>query len=339
MSLAILQSPAKLRVEMNEEMKNAKEKVLDKLASGEYKEHFNGCICAEHDKGDILVATVDRYGFPLNTFLCMNCGLLRSDPYFDEKSLATFYNSEYDKIYRTTLPENTFFLQQLTQGNKIFSLISQLTSVHHKMKIMEIGCSMGGNLLPFAQMGCDVYGCDYNEIHIKKGQKMGLNLFAGSYATLNNNSPYDVIIASHVIEHFLNPFNSLKEIFQLLKPGGLIYVAVPAVEDIPTSYNCDIFSWLQNAHVYNFSNRTLKNLIIACGGKVLWDNSKGILIAQKIQEPSNILAAPREAYKIMKKLKMYERKKNMVLSVSVFRKLIKMCLPYGVVRFIQMTKN
>jgi len=40
-------------------------------------------------------------------------------------------------------------------------------------------------------------------------------------------SGYDIIIASHVLEHLKNPYDSIKQFMEMLKPGGHLIVAVP----------------------------------------------------------------------------------------------------------------
>jgi SAM-dependent methyltransferase len=38
---------------------------------------------------------------------------------------------------------------------------------------------------------------------------------------------FDIIICTEVLEHTLNPFNAVKELHRILKPGGKIYVSTP----------------------------------------------------------------------------------------------------------------
>ena len=178
----------------------AKKKFLQKIHSGEYVETDCHCICGA-TKDDILVSTIDRYGFPVNTFICKHCGLLRISPYLDDKSLQKFYNTDYDNIYRMQTPPNQFFCDQLNQGNRILHQITEIKKDLSGSKVAEVGCSMGGNLLPFQQVGCSVFGADYNEVHIAKGRKLGMDLRLGSWNSLNDAAPVDILILSHVLEH------------------------------------------------------------------------------------------------------------------------------------------
>jgi SAM-dependent methyltransferase len=50
-----------------------------------------------------------------------------------------------------------------------------------------------------------------------------LNVFPYPFS----DSEFDVIEASHIIEHLDRPFDVMKEIYRILKPGGLLVVKVP----------------------------------------------------------------------------------------------------------------
>lgn len=49
--------------------------------------------------------------------------------------------------------------------------------------------------------------------------EQGLNIFKDNI--------YDFIILSHVIEHVANPINVVKELFRVVKPGGIVLIAAP----------------------------------------------------------------------------------------------------------------
>ena len=339
---------------LRSKVKKARDLFLHKIACGEYNTVECNCICGAK-KDDVLIATVDRYGVPVNTFICKHCGLLRIDPYLDDVSLQKFYNTDYDKIYRTTLSQKHFFNEQVKSGERILSAVSKIKSDLNEAIVMEIGCSMGGNLLPFKRVGCSVFGADYNEDHVCKGRQLGMDLRVGSWSQLQDAAPADILILSHVLEHMTDPIAFLKNIMTLVKDDGFLYIAVPAVEDIPESYDHDIMLWLQNAHAYNFSNVTLKEVVAHGGAKPVWDNGKGIVIAQKTANIGELSFAPDEADAVIRKMQKYELQflKNRTFFRWLSHKLkscantlyellprkltwcIKMFLPYGFVRYIQ----
>jgi len=44
---------------------------------------------------------------------------------------------------------------------------------------------------------------------------------------------FDIIVCTEVLEHTLDPFSAVKEIYRLLKPGGILILSVPFNFRIP----------------------------------------------------------------------------------------------------------
>ncbi|WP_238318951.1 class I SAM-dependent methyltransferase [Segatella baroniae] len=48
--------------------------------------------------------------------------------------------------------------------------IARFHAIHCNARVLEIGCGEGGNLLPFARQGCEVWGIDLCEERIRQAQ-------------------------------------------------------------------------------------------------------------------------------------------------------------------------
>ena len=73
------------------------------------------------------------------------------------------------------------------------------------LKIFEFGCGDGGILFALKQLGCDVYGNDFDSKTVEFGRSKGLTLELGDEYTLKKYGQADIIILSHVLEHIKNP--------------------------------------------------------------------------------------------------------------------------------------
>ena len=102
-------------------------------------------------------------------------------------------------------------------------------------KVLEIGCGEGGNLLPFAQAGCRVYGIDLCHERIMQAreffQRRGLNpvLRVGDAVTYDwGKERFDLILLDDVIEHVPDKEGLLRKMHDLLAPNGIAFVGFPA---------------------------------------------------------------------------------------------------------------
>jgi SAM-dependent methyltransferase len=189
---------------------------------------------------------------------------MRSDPFLNSSSLEDFYSSLYRKIYSDSPNyEEALFTKQVERGKLIRSYVVPFAKIVPKV-VFEIGCGAGGNLAHFKNMGAVVAGCDYGVKALEYGKSQGLALVRGDGRSLKRFGKADLIVLSHVLEHFVDPVKELVEIRDLLNPKGVLYVEVPGIFSIRSSYR-DPALYLQNAHAWNFCLETLDSLL-ACVG-------------------------------------------------------------------------
>lgn len=237
--------------------REARDIVAAKLANGDYPQQPVPCLCG--DSHDTLLAAKDRYGLTVHTQLCMACGQLRTSPRMTGAAYQAFYRDHYRDLYvGKEVDKEVFFANQFAHGEKIAEFLAS-----HQVnfqQVLEIGCGAGGILQAFAEQGCDVVGLDLGTEYIAFGQQKGLQLLPVTSATYlaNHTRRFDLIILSHVFEHFTDTAAELACIARLLKPGGMLYIEVPGVKNLHNSYECDFLRYLQNAHTYHFELATLQ---------------------------------------------------------------------------------
>lgn len=102
-------------------------------------------------------------------------------------------------------------------------------------KVLEVGCGEGGNLLPFAELGCETVGVDIDASRIKQAwtfstEKKQKGTFIASdifeLKELENN--FSLILIHDVIEHIENKAQFLSDIKSYLSPDGVLFIAFPA---------------------------------------------------------------------------------------------------------------
>jgi SAM-dependent methyltransferase len=262
----------------------ALERFMQKLETGEYLLVENRCLCAgQRPETDLLLSEVDRYGLPFPTRICHNCGILRSAVLLDEPSTRSFYEHDYRSIYgECGQPTESFLKDQSVRGTRLAELFFATAGGvgAEGLRVFEIGCGAGGVLLPFLERGCTCSGCDFNEEYLAFGRSRGLDLRSGTAAELLADESQDLIIMSHVLEHFANPIDELARAVAKLKPGGRIIIEVPGVFSIHKVYYSPIF-YLQNAHVYGFFAGAMRELLSTVGLEPVYLDETVIAIAVK----------------------------------------------------------
>lgn len=129
------------------------------------------------------------------------------------------------------------YFEELSTTSKKFYIpyISKFKKIEEGMNILEIGCGDGGNLLPFAELGCSTTGVDISAGRIKdailffaekqiKGNFIASDIF--KLKSLEHN--FDLIICHDVIEHIEDKATFLFNLPKYTKPGGLIFMSFPA---------------------------------------------------------------------------------------------------------------
>lgn len=108
-----------------------------------------------------------------------------------------------------------------------------------RSRVLEAGCGEGGNLLPFAQAGCDVTGVDLagnkiaNARTFFRARNASGEFYCEDFITgtaLDGQEKFDIVLIHDVIEHIepeykIGFFLRLK---QFLKPDGIVFFGFPA---------------------------------------------------------------------------------------------------------------
>lgn len=127
----------------------------------------------------------------------------------------------------------------------------------------------------FKDIGCTVKGSDYNERLINQGRDQGLDLSCGGIECFKKDGQADIVIMRHVLEHIPEPIGFLKELRNILKDDGLLWIEVPTLEDynndsyLSNTIKHNMFVKFQNTHVWYFSTNTLCYVMECAGFKCL----------------------------------------------------------------------
>lgn len=105
------------------------------------------------------------------------------------------------------------------------------------MRIFEIGCGEGGNLVPFLERDCECIGVDFNQKKIELGlgyikddlpeAKIELLVQDIYDSSADRLGQFDLIILRDVIEHIHDQGKFLGMVHRFLRPEGRIFFGFP----------------------------------------------------------------------------------------------------------------
>jgi 2-polyprenyl-3-methyl-5-hydroxy-6-metoxy-1,4-benzoquinol methylase len=252
---------------LNDYQKLALDNFINKLNNNFYSFEEVSCLCGS--KNSSIVGKKDRYALDVQTHLCKDCGMMWTSPRMSENSLTEFYECDYRSIYvgEEQAPED-FFNEQVKHGEYILNFIGIDKEKIRNFNVFDIGCGAGGILMPFKKIGCSTVGCDLGSKYLEKGRQEGLILEHGATSVLKKYDRADLVILSHVLEHFSDPLKNLLEISEIINNCGYLYIELPGVLKIHKNYQ-DTLLFLQNAHLYHFTLTSLTALMSKAGFRLV----------------------------------------------------------------------
>jgi SAM-dependent methyltransferase len=168
-------------------------------------------------------------------------------------------------------------------------IIHQLLAHNPEIKtILDIGSGIGSTILAARELGINCTGVEPNPYAVQYSKEnLSLDLIPDYFSASIFQEGFDAIVIDMVLEHvpLIQPF--MKDVFSILNPNGVIYLAVPGLN---WSISRNIFRILlkkidivsvfddNDVHINHFSRRGVNNLIKPYGGKILKDTHPGACI-------------------------------------------------------------
>jgi 2-polyprenyl-3-methyl-5-hydroxy-6-metoxy-1,4-benzoquinol methylase len=277
----------------------------ENIEQGNYKYIENRCLCGSTNKNlDVTISEKDRYGITVKFLLRQKCSIIRTDKKLDESSLSDFYTKHYRKIYGEDLAsiENEFN-NQTRNGGWYKTFLKQHIDLHNIKTIFDFGCGTGGVLNAFKDGEKQLFGSDYNEDRLNYGRSKQLNLYHADKDIDNINAiKYDLVILSHVMEHFANPVIEINNLFDMITDEGYILIVVPSPLNIG---HCPqkTSRFFQNVHLYNFNKDYLVGFFAKLGMEVIYIDEVCQCILRK---PKNWIRNDIDSYNDIKLENKYE---------------------------------
>jgi SAM-dependent methyltransferase len=147
----------------------------------------------------------------------------------------------------------------------------QLAALRPRGELLDFGCGWGSVLAAAGLAGWRATGIEVDERKVAFCGEQGLNAVYGDL--LEQPFPaarFDAALAEQVFEHLYTPVEYLRELHRVLKPGGVLYIAVPNFGSIEAKLKRARWDLVHPvSHVRYFDRASLANLGERCGFEVL----------------------------------------------------------------------
>ncbi len=234
-------------------------------------------VCGSLNDG-VEVGKLGRFGMDVRSIVCHDCTLVYQSPRPDEPAMAKYYAGTYRKHYGDvgcSTSDGRIVMKGDSEYKKVLecwhdtqaTIAMRLSPLKANEKILEIGCRNARTLaLMRERADVEIYGIEPGPEEAEQARTAGVNCFTGNLQEYEpREEKFDQIQLFHVLEHLHEPLRDLVQLRSWLKPQGRIFIEVPNVYQ---PYGALELNFFQNAHLTNFSHKSLGELLRRAGFQV-----------------------------------------------------------------------
>lgn len=186
--------------------------------------------------------------------------MLITSPQPSEEMLANYYESDE---YISHTDNSKGLLAVLYKWVKKYSLSKKLqliTGLNNGSGILlDVGAGTGDFIKLAKAYNWIVEGVEVNEGARKRSEDKGVFLAKTIEAT--SKKQFDVVTLWHVLEHLPNLDDTLEQLESLVKPGGVLIIAVPNFKSYDAKYYKAFWAAYDTPrHLWHFSRNSMRRL-------------------------------------------------------------------------------
>ena len=206
----------------------------------------------------------DRYGYKglFDLYECQNCGHKFLNHSFTDFDLTELYTDYYP---RKNLDVDDYKPHTFTSSFKSWlngEKASSHTYVPKYIKILDIGCGFGEAVGYHENRNCEAYGIEADSNVKKVIDKFGFNIKIGLFnKNIFEKNYFDYVTMDQVLEHSINPIETLNGINYVLKPNGHLVISIPNANSLLAHlFKKRWINWHSPYHLQFFSKQSVELL-------------------------------------------------------------------------------
>lgn len=233
------------------------------------------CLICSSSQGELFTTAFDRV---LNRpdqiwriHRCSKCGFGWTEPTLDDQQIKQYYPPTYmGDTQRTVDQFLSGRLQKSRSWRKEVEKVDLVQSFVPGGRILDVGCGDGKFLWAMDDKKWDKTGVEFSEttVQIVNERIDDLKLIEGDIFSneLTGNS-FDVVTFWHVLEHLPRPNEVLNRVWELLSPGGLVFISLPNLDSLQASWFRRYWYAFDDVprHIYHFAPGPLERVLQETG--------------------------------------------------------------------------
>jgi SAM-dependent methyltransferase len=138
-------------------------------------------------------------------------------------------------------------------------------------RLLDIGCAAGYFLKAAREQGWEIAGVELSpRMRERAAAQLGCTVYASIDDALRSGEKFDCVSMFEVIEHVTDPVSALREVVDLVKPGGLLALSTPNCESPNALTGAPINIWFRPPmHLCYFAPPTITAMLERSGMKVV----------------------------------------------------------------------
>jgi len=196
---------------------------------------------------------------------CSACNFIFTQDAPSAEEIGPYYKNE-DYVSHSDTQKGLFFkiyhiVRNYMLEQKRKAIVKHLDS--DGKKILDIGAATGHFLNHMQKNGFDPVGIEQDkEVREKAEQTFGISMFPTEKLYEFSAQTFDVITLWHVLEHVHDLDAYLKQIKKILKPNGLLLIALPNRESYDAKKYKEYWAaWDIPIHLWHFSPNNIRDLL------------------------------------------------------------------------------
>jgi SAM-dependent methyltransferase len=222
------------------------------------------CLICNNNEFDKIEVKLSSTGGKININICSQCGFARRE--MDKKGGILAEQLSVSSTHSVN-PE----LREIHWPHRDALVAASIEKIAGKSgKMLDVGCS-NGRLLASLSDGWQKFGIELCPVTAEAARKFsGAQVFCGPVEEYNSSEKFDFVSSCAVIEHLEDPVTFIRQISELLKPGGTLLVMTG---DRSSSVACEMKDtwplYKSRDHFSYFSAKSLRMLLASNGFEII----------------------------------------------------------------------